>query len=252
MILAAGFGRRLRPLTDRIPKPLIDVAGKPLIAYSFALLRAAGIGEVIINLHHRGDEIRAALGDGTAYGVAITYSAEDPILDTGGAIKRAQPFLEGDRFVVLNADSVCDLDLRAAVAWHAERGALATMVLRPDRQAARYGLIEIDTAARIRRVLGQPRDAAEPLTPLMFAGIHVFEPAVFDYMDGGIFGIIRTTYPRLLAAGCPLYGYTFGGYWRALDTHERLAEGRWELRGADGLTPRIRPGSGSVSPPRRW
>ena len=92
MILAAGFGSRLRPLTDRMPKPLIDVAGKPLIAYSLALLRAAGIREVIINLHHRGEDIRAALGDGAAYGMAITYSVEEPILDTGGAIRRAQRF----------------------------------------------------------------------------------------------------------------------------------------------------------------
>jgi NDP-sugar pyrophosphorylase family protein len=241
MILAAGFGSRLRPLTDRTPKPLIEVAGQPLIAYSFALLRAAGIGEVIINLHHRGDEIRAALGDGSGYGIAITYSVEDPILDTGGAIKKAQPFLQGGPFVVLNADIVCDVDLREVIAWHAARGALATMVLRPDPAASRYGLIEVDASDRIRRFLGRPAAVAQPLTPLMFAGIHVFEPEVFAYMDDGPFGINRVTYPRMLADGCPLYGYRFARYWRVLDTHEGLAEGRWDLLDAECLAPRHRP-----------
>lgn len=165
MILAAGFGSRLRPLTDRMPKPLIEVAGKPLIAYALALLRAAGIREVIINLHHRGDAIRAALGSGAGYGMSITYSVEDPILDTGGAIKKAQPFLEGGRFAVLNADIICDVDLRQVIAWHEQRGSVATMVLRHDYDMRRYGVIEIDGNGRIRRFLGQPEAVDEPLTP---------------------------------------------------------------------------------------
>ena len=241
MILAAGFGTRLRPLTDRTPKPLLQVGGKPLIAYALALLRAAGIREVIINLHHRGELIRAALGDGSGYGVSLTYSEEDPILDTGGAIKRAQAFLEGGRFVVLNSDIICDLDLRDVIAWHGARGAVATMVLRPDREAARYGVIEIDAEARIRRFLGTPAAVDGPLTALMFAGVHVFEPTVFAHMDSGRFGINTTTYPRLLAADRPLYGYTFTGYWRVLDTHAGLAEGRWELLARECLAPQHRP-----------
>jgi NDP-sugar pyrophosphorylase family protein len=241
MILAAGFGSRLRPLTDHTPKPLIAVAGKPLIAYPLALVRAAGIHEVVINLHHRGDDVRCALGDGSAFGMSITYSREDPILDTGGAIKKAQPLLQGGRFAVLNADIVCDVDLRAVVDWHTARGALATMVLRRDHRAARYGTIEIDARGRIRRFLGRPPAIDEPLTPLMFTGIHVFEPEVFAYMDDGRFGINSTTYPRMLAAGGALYGYTFAGYWRVLDTHAGLAEGRWELMRGGCLAPRHGP-----------
>jgi NDP-sugar pyrophosphorylase family protein len=241
MILAAGFGSRLRPLTDRMPKSLIAVGGHPLIAYPIALLRAAGIREVIINLHHLGDQIRAALGDGAAHGVSITYSEENPILDTGGAIKNAEPFLRGDRFVVLNSDTICDVALADVLAWHAARRALATMVLRPDREAARYGIIEIDAAGRVRRFLGRPAIVDAPLTPLMFAGIHVFEPEVFAYMEQGRFGIVTTTYPRLLADGRPVSGYTFTGYWRVLDTHAGLAEGRWELLAGDCLAPEHRP-----------
>lgn len=242
MILAAGFGSRLRPLTDRLPKPLIEVGGKPLIAYPLALARAAGIREVVINLHHHGAAIRAALGDGAAFGVSIRYSEEQPILDTGGGILRARPLLGGERFVVLNSDSIIDLDLRRLVDWHLARRGVATMVLRRDRQQARFGEIEIDAAYRVRRLLGRPARGPEPLTPLMFAGVHVLEPEVFDHMASGAFGIVKQTYPALLAADRPVYGYVHDRYWRVLDTHVGLAEGRYDFTaGRPPLAPENRP-----------
>jgi NDP-sugar pyrophosphorylase family protein len=243
MILAAGLGSRLRPLTDRMPKPLVQVGGRPLIAYPLALLRAAGIRDVVINLHHLGGALRAALGDGAAHGVSITYSEEAPtILDTGGGIKQAQAWLGGDRFVVLNSDTILDLDIADMIRFHAGHGALATMLLRPDREQRRYGEIEIDATARIRRFLGHPAVVDAPLTPLMFGGVHVFEPQVFDHMSAGRFGINTETYPRMLAAGAALYGYRFDAYWRVLDTHAGLAEGRWEAAHGDAwLSPRHRP-----------
>lgn len=242
MILAAGFGSRLRPLTDRLPKPLIEVGGKPLIAYPLALARAAGIHEVVVNLHHHGAAIRAALGDGAAHGVSIQYSEEDPLLDTGGGILNARALLGDERFVVLNSDSVIDLDLRRLVAWHVAQRGVATMVLRADPAAARFGLVEIDAAQRVRRLLGRPAAVAGPLTALMFAGVHVFEPAVFQHMATGTFGIVRQTYPALLAAGCRVSGYVYDGYWRVLDTHAGLAEGRYELTaGVHPLAPENRP-----------
>ena len=106
MILAAGFGTRLRPLTNTVPKALVPVAGRPLIEYSLLFLKAYGIENVVINLHHLGEKIREALGDGSAYGLRITYSPEDPILESGGGIKNAQPFLDGETFLVLNCDTI--------------------------------------------------------------------------------------------------------------------------------------------------
>lgn len=242
MILAAGLGTRLRPLTDEIPKPLIEVAGHPMVAYPLAVVREAGIREVIINLHHLGDRIREALGDGRKYGVSITYSEEHPILDTGGAIKKAESFLTGDTFVVLNGDMVIDLDLRRVIDWHRARGSTATMVLRPERSEAGYGLIETDRGGRIRRFLGEPSQVDdEDLVPMMFTGVHVFEPAVFGYMREGRFGINAETYPAMLAAGEPLHGYRFEGYWTVLDTHELLDAGRREIGGAEVLAPGRRP-----------
>ncbi len=233
MILAAGRGTRLRPLTDAVPKPLLEVAGRPMIAFPLQLLRAAGIQEVVINLHHLGEQIRHCLGAGGAYGLRITYSEENPILDTGGAIAAAKLFLCGDTFVVLNADTVIDLRLRDVVDFHRRHRATATMVVRPDPDAARHDAISLDATSRLRSILGhRDRSAAveEPTgNRLMYAGIMVLEPRVFDYMGPGVFSITRDTYPRLLSAGEPLYGFVHNGYWRVLDTPQDLAAGRREL-----------------------
>lgn len=229
MILAAGFGTRMRPSTDHTPKPLLDVAGRPLIAYPLLLLRSAGITEVLINLHHLGAQIRAALGDGSAYGVRITYSEEDPILDTGGAIKNAESFLREDTFAILNADTIVDLDLPAMLAFHRARGGISTMMLRDDPEVARYGAIEVDTDDRVRRFLGVPTEVAMPLTPLMYGGVWIFEPRVFEYMERGVYSIAKRTAIDLLRAGEVLYGYRYDGYWRVIDTPDGLETGRRDL-----------------------
>src|SRR5918996_5519933 len=150
MILAAGFGTRLRPLTNTVPKALVPVAGRPLIEYSLLFLRSQGITEVVINLHHLGEKIRAALGDGSLYGIRIFYSPEDPILETGGGIKNAQSFLDGDTFVVMNCDTILDLNLQEALAFHRHKQAVATLVLRSDPDVDHYGVLQINDQGRIR------------------------------------------------------------------------------------------------------
>ena len=241
MILAAGKGTRLRPLTESVPKPLIEVAGQPMIAYPLDLLRRAGIQEVVVNLHHLGGQIRAALGDGHRYGMRIIYSEEDPILDTGGAIAAAREELSGDAFVVANADMFIDLELAAVVEFHHQQRALATMVVRPDPDAMRNDDVRIDDGYRVRRMLGHTHPAAagatEALPRLFYAGVQVFDPRIFDYLPNGVYSITRDVYPRLLAADEPVFGYLHHGYWRVLDTPEDLAAGRREiaarLRGQD-------------------
>lgn len=218
-MLAAGLGTRLRPLTLDRPKPLVAVRGRPLIAYNLLLLRRYGITDVIINLHHHGDALRAALGDGAAFGLHIEYSPEDPLLDTGGAMKNAQAFFGGEDFLVMNGDTIIDLPLDVLVAAHRARRAAATLVLRNDPDQERYGLVEIDADTRIRRFLGRPEAVAAPLKAYMFAGVHVLSPRVFRYMpDLRAFSITRETYPAMLAADEPLYGLPFAGFWRVIDT----------------------------------
>lgn len=234
MILAAGKGTRLRPLTDSVPKALVEVAGQPMIAFPLQLLRSAGVEEVVINLHHLGAQIRTRLGDGRAYGVRISYSEEEPILDTGGAVAAARDFLGGGTFVVLNADTFCELDLREVIAWHRQRQAVGTLVVRADPDALRRDDIGIDPSARIRRFLGRDYAPGDRGPRLMFAGLQVLEPRIFDYMPPGAYSMTHDVYPRLLAAGEPLVGYVHDGYWQVLDTPADLAAGRQEIPGRLG------------------
>jgi NDP-sugar pyrophosphorylase family protein len=230
MVLAAGLGTRLRPLTLDRPKPLVEVAGQPLITYSLRLLRRYGITDIIINLHHRGEALRVALGDGSQLGVRLLYSEEDPLLDTGGAIKRVEPLLGDDDFVVMNGDTIIDLPLDRLIEAHRTHAAAATLVLRHDPDQQRYGLIEVTTNLRVGRFLGRPERGPESLTPYMFAGVHVLGPRVFHHMPaGGAFSITRETYPAMLAAGAPLYGFPFDGYWRVVDTAADLRRAEQEL-----------------------
>jgi len=224
MVLAAGLGTRLRPLTLDRPKPLVEVAGQPLITYSLRLLRRYGITDIVINLHHQGEALRDALGDGSRLGVRLLYSEEDPLLDTGGAIKRVEPLLRDDDFVVMNGDTIIDLPLDRLIEAHRARAASATLVLRNDPDQQRYGLIEVGPDLRVARFLGRPEaPAAAPLTPYMFAGVHILGPRIFRFMpEGGAFSITRETYPAMLGAGEPLYGFPFDGFWRVVDTEADL------------------------------
>jgi len=225
MVLAAGRGTRLAPLTDRLPKPLMPVAGKPLLGHILEFLHAGGVEEVVINLHHLGHLIEQEIGDGARFGVRVSYSWEPEILDTGGGIKQAEPMLGGEPFVVANGDSLLELPLRELAEFHRTRGGIATMVVRPAPDAARWGLIELDADDRVRRVVGLPPGSpGVALRGFMFPGLHVFDPRVFRFMEPGApFSVIRETYPRLLRAGEPIYGFVTAARWVTIDTPASLA-----------------------------
>lgn len=234
MIFAAGEGLRLRPLTEKTPKALVPVAGRPMIDYPLLLLRHYGIREVIINLHHLGEQIEAYLGDGSNFGLNVAYSKEQELLDTGGGLLKAKPFLQDDTFIVVNTDVLIDLPLAELIEFHRRKKATATLVLRPDELADRYGSIDIDSEGRIDRFLRakNPAPPAGPYTKLMFTGVQILEPRIFDYMaaDPGSakFGTTKDTYPKMLVAGEALYGFRFDGFWQDVGTAERIkdAEGR--------------------------
>jgi len=233
MVLAAGEGTRLRPLTNDMPKALVPVAGRPMIEYALLLLRHHGIREVIINLHHFGEQIERRLGDGRQFGLTINYSRESELLDTGGGLLKAKPFLQDESFIVINTDALIDLELANAIAFHKRQNAAVTLVLRPDVDADRYGSIDIDSKARIRRFLTTqaPASSSGPLRKLMFSGVQILEPTVFDYMTAmpQKFSTTRETYPKMLAAGEALYGFCFEGFWQDLGTAERIKEAETKL-----------------------
>jgi len=235
MVLAAGQGTRLKPVTDRIPKALVPVAGRPMIEFALLLLRHYGVRDIVINLHHFGRQIEDHLGDGQRFDVKISYSHEAELLETGGGLLKAKAFLQQGTFIVINTDALIDVDLAAVLNDHRQNQAVATLVLRPDQDADRYGSIDIGADGRIRRFLDHrsPEQPLGAIRKLMFTGVQILEPRVFDYMDGGEqrkFSTTKETYPRMLRAGERLFGYSFEGFWQDVGTRERIDEAEHKLK----------------------
>jgi len=237
MVLAAGLGTRLRPLTETKPKPLLPIAGRPILVWNLLLLKRHGITEVIINLHHLGEQIVRALGDGARLGLRLAYSHEPTLQGTGGGIKQAAPFLKNGPFLVLNGDTLSECDLTALIAAHRASRALATLAVREDPDASTWGPVTLDARGRILQINGSP-PLAEPRAALpvcMFAGIHAMEPAVLDAIPPGP-GSIIDVYCGLLRQGRTLQSYRMSGYWSDIGDPERYvqaqrdaAEGRLRL-----------------------
>src|SRR6516225_7271413 len=141
LVLAAGYGERLRPITDTIPKPLLEIGGRPLIHYPLLLLRHAGIRDIAVNVHHLADKLQAALGYGQALGLAITYAPEPVLLGTGGPLLALRDYFGDEPFLILNSDTIMDLDLPAMIRMHRVRGAVATMALRETASPETYSQI---------------------------------------------------------------------------------------------------------------
>jgi NDP-sugar pyrophosphorylase family protein len=224
MILAAGLGTRLRPLTNTIPKPLLPIAGTPLIVWNLQLLKRYGFHDVVINLHYLGAMIEQALGNGSRYGLRIIYSYEPVILGTGGGIKQAEPHFSGETVLVLNGDTLVDLDLGALCAFHKQRDAVATLVLRRDPDAARWGLIEMDSDNHIVRITGRGRADQVATHPRMFAGIHILHPRLLRDVLKDKESSIIDPYVAAIQRGETVLGYDCEGYWSDIGTPERYAQ----------------------------
>ena len=222
IVLAAGRGERMRPLTDHTPKPLLAAGGQPLIAYHLQALRRAGVQDVVINLSWLGDRIRAALGDGTAYGVRIAYSEEGPVpLETGGGIFHALPLLGAQPFVVVNGDNFWDYDLRQL---RLDGDAQAQIVLVPNPAHNARGDFGLDG----ERVTA---DGAERYT---YAGIGIYRPELFANCGPGRFPLLPLLREAISAGR--LRGQLHRGVWMDIGSPERLAE--LEKRLAGGSTAR--------------
>jgi mannose-1-phosphate guanylyltransferase len=236
MILAAGLGTRLRPLTDIIPKPLMPVVGVPNIVRLIDHLARFGVRELVVNLHHLADAIPALLGDGSSLGVRIAYSREPEILGTGGGIRKALELLGDETFLVVNGDAVFAPDLARAVALHRSSGALATLVVRETPEADAYGAIGVDREGRVRGILS----GGEGLARTMFTGVHVLEPAIGKRLpENGC--IVRATYMPLLAAGAPLFAAVDAGYFCDLGTPRRFLETNLDLVHGRARLPGLEP-----------
>lgn len=230
MILAAGVGSRLRPLTDETPKALIDVGGAPMIERVIGRLASAGVTEVVVNLFHLGDRIVEFLASRGNFGLRIAFSRESELLDTGGGLKNAAWFFDDGRpFFVHNVDVLSDVDLQELLRFHRRVGALATLAVQRrssarqlvfDRDGRLSGRISPEGAEWVRGSEGE----AEPLA---FTGIQVIEPAIFPRMtETGAFPITRT-YLRLAGEGERIIAFRADGrYWQDIGSPEKLEKAR--------------------------
>ncbi len=233
MLLCAGLGTRLRPLTERVPKPAVPVCGVPLVRWNLALLAGAGVSRAVGNVHHLPDAMAAAAEEGArAVGLELAVSREPVIAGTGGALREARPWLEGaDTILLVNGDVLFDVDLGAAVAAHRASGALATMLLLPMPEGGRYAAVEMDAQGAVRRIAGSFGPGGEGLTPWHFSGVHVLSGALLDAVPAAPFerDVNRHVYPPLMASGA-VRGRVVSGYWNDLGT-----PGRYVRANADVL-----------------
>lgn len=234
MILAAGFGTRLFPLTIDRTKPAIPFLGKPLVGYVAEYVARFGFSEFVVNLHHQPDSVIKALGDGSEFGVHIDYTREEPkILGTAGALDNARHLLEDDTFVIVNGKIITDIDISAALETHRKTGALATMVLKPNTKRERFTVVETDDGfirgfGEMAAPLSEEeiRDTEhEIVNPLMFTGIHILEPRAFDYIPRGVYSdIVPTFYDPAIAKGEKIAAHVTDANWFELSTIPRYLD----------------------------
>jgi NDP-sugar pyrophosphorylase family protein len=226
MILSAGYGTRLWPLTEDRTKPAIPILGKPLVGYVAEYLARYGCDEIVVNLHHRPQSVRQALGDGSKFGVKFHYVEESRILGTSGGIDNARTLLDGATFIVVNGKIITDIDLDAALATHRRMQALATLVVLPNQTCERFSIVKAREGL-LQGFGGMPSaaDFAGKEPPLMFTGIQILEPAIFNYIPRGVFSHSTTdVYPPAVARGEHLAVHVAEGDWYELSTLQRYLD----------------------------
>ena len=240
MVLAAGLGTRLRPLTNDRPKALVTVGGRTLLQITLERLRTAGVGEVIVNVHHFADMVIDYLKANDDFGLRIAVSREEELLDTGGGLKKASWFFLDDNgstyepFILHNVDVISTIDLNRMVRFHTDRGALASLAVQ-ERETSRYLLVESDGQLCGRRAgrdgkIEMVRPETSPKA-VAFSGIHVISPRLLTKMkDDGAFSIIRT-YLQLAGEGEKIVAFCADEYyWRDLGRPESLIQAEQDMR----------------------
>lgn len=214
MILAAGVGSRLDPLTRTVPKPMVPIVNRPVIEHIIAKLKKHGVTEIMVNLHYLGDVIQAHLGNGAKYGVKIFYAQEDRLWGDAGSVKRAEEFFRDDTFLVVGGDDISDIDITSLVKFHREKRAVSTIALSVVDDPSEYGIVLMDEDNRINRFLEKPKGQGI-FSNAANTGIYVFEPEVFDIIPLGVsYGFGNNVFPQLLAENKPLFGFVSPSYWR--------------------------------------
>jgi mannose-1-phosphate guanylyltransferase/phosphomannomutase len=213
VVMAGGEGTRLRPLTSNQPKPMVTVAGRPCMEHTIELVRKHGVTQIVATLAYMPQTIRGYFGEGSHLGVELDYSVEEVPAGTAGSVKLCEHYLD-ETFLVLSGDALTDIDLSAVVEFHRRTGAMATLALKRVQNPLEFGVVITNPDGRIERFLEKP-GWGEVFSDTVNTGIYVLEPEVLEQVPtDDALDFSQELFPRLLAAGAPLYGYVAEGYWR--------------------------------------
>jgi NDP-sugar pyrophosphorylase family protein len=238
MILAAGLGTRMRPLTDLRAKPVLPVLNRPLLHWTLELLARHGVTEVFVNLHHLPATVKKALRDGSDFGLVVHTSNEPEILGTGGGPRKIRQKLGDEPFLLLNGDILCDFDLSLLRQKHRASGARATLALRPNPDPRVYGPIVTGPRGEVRSLVGLPKPAPGKVS--MFTGVHVMDPAILDRLRPGPSDSVRELYAPLVAEGELVLGVRMPGFWYDLGDPALYVSAQVDLLKSGRLVPRQR------------
>ncbi|NLM37306.1 MAG: NTP transferase domain-containing protein [Firmicutes bacterium] len=256
IVMAGGKGTRLRPLTCKQPKPMVPIAGRPMVEYILALLQQYRFTEIGMTLFYLPDLITNYFGDGREFGVDLRYFVEETPLGTAGSVKNAEAFLD-ETFLVISGDALTDINLAEAAVFHRARGALVTIVLTKVATPLDYGVVITEEDGRIKRFLEKP-GWGEVFSDTVNTGIYLIEPEVFRYYEKDQeVDFSKDLFPLLLRAGAPLYGYVAAGYWSDVGNLAQYRQANYDL--LDGklkfkpsgqeVAPRVWVGEGTELPP---
>lgn len=228
MVLAAGEGTRLYPLTYNFPKPLVPVVNRPVMEHILRWLFSYGIREVVINTHYRAEQIENYFGDGAALNIKIHYSREKTLWGTAGGVRQVMDQFH-DTFLVIGGDDLSDVNLAKLIQFHKARKAIATIGLKEVKNPEQYGIVVTDAIGGIVRFQEKP-SVKEALSSLANTGIYVFEPEIFNFIpEHEKFDFGRQVFPRLLERKAKFFGCPVEGYWCDVGTLEEYKESHWAI-----------------------
>ncbi len=220
VIMAGGQGTRLRPLTSDRPKPMIPIVNVPCMEHIVRLLKRYGFEDIVVTLEYMPEAIRGYFGDGVSWGVKMEYSVEEEPLGTAGSVKYVEEWLT-ERFVIVSGDALTDVDLEKAVAFHEERGAEVTLVLKKVEDPSEFGIVVVDDEGRVTEFLEKP-DEDEVFSYTANTGIYVVEPDVLrEIPEGEEYDWSKDLFPKLLDEGRSVCGYVMEGYWEDIGNIEQ-------------------------------
>jgi mannose-1-phosphate guanylyltransferase/mannose-1-phosphate guanylyltransferase/phosphomannomutase len=263
MVLAAGLGTRLRPITFAMPKPMVPVLNRPVMEHIVRLLSGHGFGEAIANLHWFPETIEGHFGDGSAFGVELSYSREEALLGTSGGVRNAAEFL-GDSFLVISGDALTDIDLGAMREFHESHGGIATLATKRVEDTTQFGVAITGADGRIQGFQEKP-EPSEALSDLANCGIYMFRSEIFEFFpepgmskaaDEGdppdFADWAMDVFPALLENDVPFYSHEIDAYWNDIGNLEELRQGNLDaLRGEvriDPGAPEVAEGVRAASP----